>query len=50
LDETRAPSSTGYTACAVLADSTVRCWGDNSYDLVGDGTDITRFVPVMPAF
>jgi alpha-tubulin suppressor-like RCC1 family protein len=47
---TSLPSSTGFTACAVLADSTVRCWGDNGYDLVGDGTDITRFVPVMPAF
>jgi alpha-tubulin suppressor-like RCC1 family protein len=44
------PSNTGYNACAVLADSTVRCWGDNSYDQLGDGTDVTRFVPVMPAF
>jgi Regulator of chromosome condensation (RCC1) repeat len=47
---TALPSNTGYNACAVLADQTVRCWGDNSYDQLGDGTDVTRFVPVMPAF
>lgn len=39
-----------YDACAILADSTVRCWGSNDQAGVGDGTTITRFVPVMPAF
>jgi alpha-tubulin suppressor-like RCC1 family protein len=44
------PSGAGSNACAVLADRTVRCWGFNGTDLLGDGTDVTRFVAVMPAF
>jgi alpha-tubulin suppressor-like RCC1 family protein len=39
-----------YDACAILADSTARCWGSNDEGVLGDGTTITRFAPVMPAF
>jgi alpha-tubulin suppressor-like RCC1 family protein len=33
-------------SCALLADSTVRCWGDNEYGQLGDGTTINRSTPV----
>ena len=31
---------------AVLADGTVRTWGDNAYGQLGDGTTTTRRTPV----
>jgi hypothetical protein len=42
--------SSDFSACALLADSTVRCWGDNTYYNLGDGTDVDRFAPVTPQF
>ena len=52
------PSVTGITnaiavaagsvhACALLADHTVRCWGDNAQGQLGDGTTTTRTTPVL---
>ncbi|MFO0553464.1 MAG: hypothetical protein U0271_34090 [Polyangiaceae bacterium] len=36
----------GSTTCARLRDGTVRCWGDNGYGIVGDGTTTDRHAPV----
>lgn len=33
-------------SCAILADRTLRCWGDNLLGQVGDGTTIDRTSPV----
>ncbi len=33
-------------SCAVLTDGTVRCWGDNQYGTLGDGTTTSSHVPV----
>ncbi len=33
------------SACAVLANGTVQCWGDNSYGQLGDGGRERRLVP-----
>ncbi|MFN8489079.1 MAG: hypothetical protein U0350_15940 [Caldilineaceae bacterium] len=32
--------------CAMLADNTVKCWGNNSYGSVGDNTGVQRHIPV----
>lgn len=32
-------------ACALLGDGTVRCWGDNTYGQVGDGTMVDQGTP-----
>ena len=29
-------------ACALLSDGTVRCWGDNEFGELGDGTDVSE--------
>jgi alpha-tubulin suppressor-like RCC1 family protein len=34
------------SACALLADSTVRCWGANAYGQLGDGTFVDRTTAV----
>ena len=34
-------------ACALLADGTLRCWGDNDVGQVGDGTTDDRIAPVV---
>jgi alpha-tubulin suppressor-like RCC1 family protein len=34
-----------YSACAVLSDGTVDCWGENEMGQLGDGTEKTRLVP-----
>ncbi len=40
----------GEHACAVLASGSVRCWGENSYGQLGDGTTTNRSTPVsVPA-
>src|SRR5207248_7076008 len=33
-------------SCALLADGTIRCWGDNSKGQVGDGSTTNRFAAV----
>jgi len=38
-----------YTACALLSDGTVRCWGSNTYGQLGDGTQTTRLAPTAVA-
>src|SRR5262249_31763870 len=32
--------------CALAADGTVSCWGNNQYGQLGDGTNTTHLVPV----
>ena len=38
-------SAGGGFACAHLVDSTVECWGDNTYGQLGDGTTTLRLTP-----
>jgi hypothetical protein len=33
--------------CALLADSSVRCWGQNNKGQLGDGTMIDSAIPVV---
>jgi alpha-tubulin suppressor-like RCC1 family protein len=39
-------SSGLHHACAVLETGTVKCWGDNQYGQLGDGTNEDRWTPV----
>ena len=34
------------SVCALLASGTVKCWGDNTYGELGDGTMMNRYQPV----
>ena len=45
-DEVVELAAGGAHACAVLADGSVRCWGDNRYGVLGDGTAEVRSTPV----
>lgn len=36
----------GYHSCALLADGTVQCWGENGSGELGDGTTTDRHTPV----
>ena len=38
-------SGGGYHHCAVLANGTVKCWGDNTYGQLGDGSYTGRTIP-----
>ncbi len=35
----------GFFTCATLSDGTVKCWGDNTYGQIGDGTTTDRNSP-----
>ena len=35
----------GYDTCARLSDGTAKCWGQNTYNEIGDGTAVHRCVP-----
>jgi alpha-tubulin suppressor-like RCC1 family protein len=37
--------SRGYFTCALIGNGKVRCWGDNSYGQLGDGSHTSRAVP-----
>ena len=39
----------GLSACAILSDDSMRCWGDNSHGELGDGTTTSTHVPVTVA-
>lgn len=35
--------------CALIGDGTVKCWGENYYGQLGDGTNTERLAPVAVA-
>jgi len=37
----------GDSVCALLSNGTVKCWGDNSFGQLGDGTTTARLAPVL---
>src|SRR5262249_9596906 len=38
-----------HSACVLLSDATVRCWGKNDHGQLGDGTEKDSAAPVKPA-
>ena len=47
LTKVVAIATAGYFACAVLSDGSVRCWGDNEYGTLGNGTTTDSASPVL---
>jgi alpha-tubulin suppressor-like RCC1 family protein len=41
-------SAGGFNTCAVIADQTLRCWGDDTYGQLGDATNGFSTKPVHP--
>jgi alpha-tubulin suppressor-like RCC1 family protein len=46
LSNVTAITAGGYHTCALLADTTVRCWGEGDFDELGDGTGSDHATPV----
>lgn len=42
----RSVATGGYHTCAISRSGAVFCWGDNSYGQLGDGTTVSRTLPV----
>ena len=43
----RSISASSHATCAVLADGTLWCWGDNTYGTIGNGTLTTETAPIQ---
>ena len=47
LSDVTAVSAGGYFNLALLHDGRVMAWGNNTFDELGDGTTVSRELPVM---
>src|SRR6266850_614574 len=45
-DSVNRVSADAFHACHVVNDGTVRCWGNNDFGQLGDGTTSDRLIPV----
>src|SRR5262249_14623014 len=47
ISSAKAVAAGTYHSCALLANGSVQCWGDNTFGQLGDGTGLTHPVPVL---